>query len=536
MPVSPQPSFAERSRRAPPVRLPRSSSPDEPSASQRFHVTTTPPSSAFVSAFAAVDLGATSGRVIVGRVGPDSLDLTEVHRFPNTPVRLPDGLRWDVLALFQGTLDGLREAARSGGVASVGVDTWAVDYGLLDADGALLGHPFHYRDDRTTDAAARVWAKVGPKELYGITGLQHLPFNTVFQLASCEGTAQRNAARTLLLVPDLLIHWLTGSLGAEETNASTTGLLDSRTGTWSKELLHRLSLDANLFPPLRSPGDPAGTLLPHVCAYTGLDARTPVTTVASHDTASAIAALPATEVDFAYVSCGTWSLAGLELAAPVLSEASRAANFTNERGIDGTVRYLRNIMGMWLLEECRRTWEKDNLSTHLPALLADAAQAHQFASLVDTDAPEFLAPGDMPARIRDFCTRTGQQVPDSPGAVVRCILESLALAHRRTLRQAAELAGRDIARVHLVGGGSRNDLLCQLTADATGLPVVAGPAEATALGNILVQARAAGLVGDLADMRRLIASTQHLRHYAPQGDSAAWDAAAARLDSTPRTS
>lgn len=225
-------------------------------------MTTTPPSSAFASAFAAVDIGATSGRVIVGRVGPDNLDLTEVHRFPNTPVRLPDGLRWDILSLFQGTLDGLREAARSGGVASVGVDTWAVDYGLLDADGALLGQPFHYRDSRTDGAATRVWAELGAEKLYGITGLQHLPFNTVFQLAASAGTAQHAAARTLLLVPDLLIHWLTGSVGAEETNASTTGLFDARTGTWSKDLLNRLSLDSTLFPPLRAPGDPVGTLLP----------------------------------------------------------------------------------------------------------------------------------------------------------------------------------------------------------------------------------------------------------------------------------
>lgn len=493
-------------------------------------MTTTPPSSAFRSAFAAVDLGATSGRVILGRVGPDDLDLTEVHRFPNTPVRLPDGLRWDVLALFQGVLDGLREAARSGGVSSIGVDTWAVDYGLLDADGALLGSPHHYRDTRTDGVAERVWAAVGPAELYRITGLQHLPFNTVFQLASAAGSAQLGAARTLLLVPDLLVHWLTGSVGAEETNASTTGLFDARTGGWSEDVLEPLGIDPALLPALRAPGDPAGTLLPHVAAYAGLDPRTPVTTVASHDTASAIVAVPATEPDFAYISCGTWSLAGLELDAPVLTEASRAANFTNERGIDGTIRYLRNIMGMWLFEECRRTWERQGLPTHIPALLAEAARATPFASLIDPDAPEFMAPGDMPGRIQEYCRRTGQPAPDGQGPLVRCILESLALAHRRTLRRAAELAGRDITRVHLVGGGSRNDLLCRLTADATGLPVVAGPTEATALGNILVQARSAGLVGDLASMRRLVAATQRLRHYRPRGDAAAWDAAAARLE------
>lgn len=292
-------------------------------------MTTIPPTSASSSAFAAVDLGATSGRVILGRVGPDSLDLTEAHRFPDTPVRLPDGLRWDVLALFQGVLDGLREAARSGGVLSIGVDTWAVDYGLLDADGALLGQPYHYRDSRTEGAADQVWARVGPEELYRTTGLQHLPFNTVFQLTSAAGSAQWGAARTLLLIPDLLVHWLTGSLGAEETNAFTTGLFDARTGSSSKDILGRLSIDPGLLPPLRTPGDPAGTLLPHVAAATGLDPRTPVTTVASHDTASAVVAVPATAPHFAYISCGTWSLAGLELDAPVLTEASRAANFTN---------------------------------------------------------------------------------------------------------------------------------------------------------------------------------------------------------------
>ncbi|WP_405483555.1 rhamnulokinase family protein [Streptomyces sp. NBC_00009] len=484
--------------------------------------------------FAAADLGATSGRVILGRVGPSHLDLTETHRFHNTPVRLQDGLRWDVLALYQGILDGLRAA---GQVSSIGIDTWAVDYGLLDADGALLGQPFHYRDTRTEGVAALdVWPKIGPQELYQVTGLQHLPFNTVFQLASAAGSAQLGIARTLLMIPDLLIHWLTGSIGAEETNASTTGLFDARTGTWAGGILDRLSLDPGLLPPLRSPGDPAGTLLPHVAAYTGLAPDTPVTTVASHDTASAVVAVPATTPDFAYISCGTWSLAGLELDAPVLSEESRAANFTNECGIDGTVRYLRNIMGMWLLEECRRTWAAQGLPDDLPALLTSAAQAEPFASVVDPDAPEFMTPGDMPERIRAYCRRTNQPAPSSQGAIVRCILESLALAHRRTLRQASALADRDIRHIHLVGGGSRNELLCQFTADATGLPVIAGPTEATALGNILVQARAHGLVGDLSAMRSLVANTQELRHYTPRGNSAAWAAAAARLSPTATTS
>ena len=487
-------------------------------------------STAFPTAFAAADLGATSGRVIVGRVGPGNLDLTEVHRFTNTPIQLPSGLHWDVLGLYQGVRDGLREAARTAEIASVGVDSWAVDYGLLDAEGTLLGNPFHYRDARTSrDVVERVWAQVGATDLYRITGLQHLPFNTVYQLAAASGTTALQAARTLLLIPDLLINWLTGSIGAEATNASTTGLFDARTRTWSQPLLAATGLNPSLLPPLRRPGDPAGTLLPDVAAFTGLLASTPVTTVASHDTASAVVAVPATGPDFAYISCGTWSLAGLELSAPVITNASRAANFTNELGIDDSVRYLRNIMGLWLLSESQRTWEAQGLPAHLPTLLAQAAQAKPFAALINPDAPEFLAPGDIPARISEFCRRTGQTPPVDQGAVVRCILESLALAHRHTLRQASMLADRSIDVVHLVGGGSRNDLLCQLTADALGLPVIAGPTEATALGNILVQARAHHLVDDLASMRSLVADTQHLRHYRPRGSQRSLASAAARV-------
>jgi rhamnulokinase len=440
-------------------------------------------------------------------------------------------LHWNLPDLFQGVLDGLRAAAAAGGVASVGIDTWAVDYGLLDAGGTLLGLPHHYRDSRTAQVAPKVRDRIGARRLYGVNGLQHLAFNTVFQLAAARGTDELASARALLLVPDLLTYWLTGDLGAEITNASTTGLLDARTGTWSHELAAEVGLDPELLPPLREPGTPVGPLLPHVAAATGLPAATPVVTVASHDTASAVVAVPATGPGSAYISCGTWSLAGLELDAPVLTEESRTANFTNERGIDGTIRYLRNIMGMWLLEECRRSWAARGLPAELEPLLARAGRAEPFSAVIDPDDPEFLAPDDMPEAIGAFCVRTGQRPPEDQGALVRCILESLALAHRRVLRQAAGLAGRDITRVHLVGGGSRNSLLCQLTADATGLPVIAGPTEATALGNVLVQARAHGLVGDLPAMRRLVADTQHLRAYVPQGDPHGWQAAAARLNS-----
>ena len=478
--------------------------------------------------FAAADLGATSGRVVLGRVGGGRLDLTEVHRFPNTPVRRPTGLHWDIHGLYRGVLDGLRAAGRSGPITSIGLDSWAVDYGLLDASGALLGTPYHYRDRRTEGLADRVRERIGAARLYRIAGLQHLPFNTLYQLAAEAGAPEPAAADRMLLIPDLLTYWLTGTVGAEVTNASTTGLYDTRADAWSAELTKAVGIRAELLPPLRRPGDPCGTLLPQAAAATGLPPDTPVTAVASHDTASAVVAVPADRPDFGYVSCGTWSLAGLELDAPVLSEASRAANFTNELGIDGTVRYLRNIMGLWLLSETQRTWQAQGKPYELGPLLAAAARARPHAAVIDPDAPEFLAPGDMPSRIEAYCLRTGQRPPADQGSLVRTVLEALALAHARTLRQAAELAGREVSVVHLVGGGSRNSLLCQLTADAAGLPVVAGPAEATALGNVLVQARAHGLVRDRAAMRRLVADTQPLTHYRPRGDPAAWAGALAR--------
>ncbi|MFE9250003.1 rhamnulokinase family protein [Streptomyces sp. NPDC007088] len=460
---------------------------------------------------------------MTARVGPDTLDLTEAHRFPNRPVRAGTTLRWDILNLYAGVLDGLRAA---GQVASVGIDSWAVDYGLLDADGALLGNPVHYRDGRTEGVAEKVWATVPPAELYATTGLQYAPFNTLYQLAAARGSSQLAAAKRLLLIPDLLTYWLTGEEGTELTNASTTQLLDPRTGGWAHGIAGRLGIDLGLFAPLRAPGDAAGHLLPHVLDETGLRGPVPVTAVGSHDTASAVAAVPATGTGaFAYICTGTWSLAGLELDAPVLSEASRAANFTNELGLDGTVRYLRNIMGLWLLQECLRTWGDPGL----PALLREAGRVPSLRSVVDAGDEAFLAPGGMPGRIAQACRATGQPVPRTPAETTRCILDSLALAHRRAIADAARLADRAVDVVHVVGGGARNALLCQLTADACGLPVVAGPAEAAALGNVLVQARAHGLVGDRTAMRELLTRTQPLARYAPRGTTTAWRSAEQRF-------
>lgn len=483
--------------------------------------------SARVKSYAAVDLGASSGRVMVGRAGPDTLELAEAHRFPNRPVRVPEGLRWDVLALYAGVLDGLRAAgSRCGGrLDSVGIDSWAVDYGLLDADGALLGNPVHYRDGRTEGVAEKVWTTVPAEELYAATGLQYAPFNTLYQLTAARSTAQLAQARRVLLMPDLLAYWLTGEQGTELTNASTTQLIDPRTRDWARGVADRLGVDLGLFPPLRHPGDPAGLLRAEVLEETGLAGPVPVTAVASHDTASAVAAVPAAGERFAYICTGTWSLAGLELTAPVLTEESRAANFTNELGLDGTVRYLRNIMGLWLLQECVRAWGDPDLG----GLLREAAKVPALRSVVDAGDAAFLAPGRMPERIAQACRASGQPVPGSPAEVTRCILDSLALAHRRAVEDAQRLAGHPVDVVHVVGGGTRNALLCQLTADACGLPVVAGPTEAAALGNVLVQARAHGTAGDLAGMRELLVRTQPLTRYAPRGGTARWRAAEARL-------
>ncbi|WP_459180045.1 rhamnulokinase [Streptomyces sp.] len=467
---------------------------------------------------------------MVGRVAPGTVELEEVHRFPNRPVRVGDTLHWDVLALYQGVLDGLRAA---GPVASVGIDTWAVDYGLLAADGSLLGNPVHYRDARTDGVPEKVWQSLPQQELYAATGLQYAPFNTLYQLVAAQGTPQLAAAEQLLLMPDLISYWLTGTAGTELTNASTTQLIDPRTGDWARGVAERLGVPVSLFPPLRRPGDAAGELRAEVLAETGLEGPVPVVAVGSHDTASAVAGVPARTDRFAYISCGTWSLAGVELDAPVLTEESRAANFTNELGVDGTVRYLRNIMGLWLLQESLRHWAGQGVRFELSHLLAQAAEAAPLRSVVDAADPGFLAPGGMPERIAQACRRRGQPVPRDAAETVRCVLDSLALAHRQAIEDARRLSGREVDVVHIVGGGAHNALLCQLTADACGLPVVAGPAEAAALGNVLVQARAAGVInGGLTDIRSLLHTTQPLRQYEPTGDGTAWEEAACALRSS----
>ena len=478
-------------------------------------------------AVAAVDLGASGGRVMVGEVGPGQLVLHEAHRFPNVPVTVRGTLHWDILRLYGEVLAGLRAASGKFELASLGVDSWGVDYGLLDADGALLGNPVHYRDARIAGVAGRMAGLVSAQEMYQATGIQQLPFNTVYQLAAAQGAPQFSLARTVLLIPDLITYWLTGEAGAEVTNASTTGLLDVTARSWAVPLMERAGIAPGLFPPLRQPGSRIGDVRADVGEQAGLPGPVPVTAVGSHDTASAVAAVPAGGPAFAYISCGTWSLAGVELGRPILTEASRTANFTNEAGVDGTVRYLRNVMGLWLLQESIRTWAARGMAAGLDGLLAGAGRVPPLRAVIDPDEPVFLAPGDMPARIADACRESGQDVPETPGAIVRCILDSLALAHRRAVLQAQELSGRHVDTVHIVGGGARNALLCQLTADACGLPVVAGPAEAAALGNVLVQARSLGAgPAGLDGMRALVRDTQPLRRFEPAASAAMWAAAA----------
>ena len=445
--------------------------------------------------FAAVDLGASSGRVVAGRVADERIELEVVHRFPNGVLEAEGHLRWDfdrLAAEVRQGLDLLPEAE------SIGIDTWGVDYGLLDGDGDLLAQPMAYRDDRTAAVIDDVHAMVPPDELFAVNGLQFLPFTTLYQLVAEQRGGLWEQVADVVLLPDLLAHGLTGELRTEATNASTTGLLDVRTGRWSTDLLDRLGLPVGLLPPIEAPGVRRGT------DHRGV----PVVTVGSHDTASAVVGVPATTEPFAYIASGTWSLVGLELAAPVLTPEARAANFTNEGGVDGRTRFLRNVGGLWLLQESMRAWGRDDVA----GLLAEAAALPDGGPIIDVDDPAFIAPGNMPARI---AAAAGRRDLD-PVATARCIIDSLATAYARTVQEARALADAPVEVIHIVGGGSANDLLCRRTADLAGLPVVAGPVEATALGNVLVQARAAGaLAGSLADLRAVLAASVVLGRFDP---------------------
>ncbi|PKQ36160.1 MAG: rhamnulokinase [Actinobacteria bacterium HGW-Actinobacteria-11] len=465
-----------------------------------------------VCAVAAVDLGATSGRVMVGRVGDGRLDLELVSRFPHGPVERADGLHWDFGALYENVLEGLAEAVRrEPAIESIGIDSWAVDYGLI-AGGELLAEPFHYRDERTARGVGEVHGVVPFSELYTRNGLQFLPFNTLYQYRIDERVAD---ADTALLIPDLIAFLLTGVRAAERTNASTTGLLRVGDGEWDVDLATRIGIPTRVLPPLLDPGALIGSLRPELAERIG---RTlPVIAVGSHDTASAVVAVPLTSPSAAYISCGTWGLVGLELTEPVLTEAAREANFTHERGVDGRYRFLHNVTGLWLLSESVRAWEaEDGASVDLSELLAGASAVSHQVPLFDANDPSLSAPGDMPSRIAALIREAGAAVPASRAVFARSIVESIAAAFAETVRTASTLSGREVDVIHLVGGGSLNALLCQATADRAGLPVLAGPVEATALGNVLVQWRALeGVDIELEELRALVAATHPVRRFDP---------------------
>jgi rhamnulokinase len=470
--------------------------------------------------FAAVDLGATSGRVMVAEVGAGSLELRQMNRFANDPVYLWNGdrvaMHWDLPRLFAGVCAGLAEAGREApDLMSVGVDSWAVDYGLL-RDGKLLGLPYNYRDARCAQGADTVHAALTQDRIFARNGLQFLAFNTMFQLAADKVEGLLGLADTALLVPDLIGYWLTGVMSTERTNASTTGLLGID-GRWDDELESLLGLPRGLFPALSEPGAELGSVLPELADRTGLRPGLRVTTVASHDTASAVVAIPMKSESAAYISCGTWALVGVELSGPVLSEEARRANFTNEVGADGRIRFLRNVMGLWILSESVRQWERDGSRIDLALLLEQAAAASPPAEVFDGDDPRFVEPGDMPSRILGWYAERGLPAPAGRPELARAIVESLAAGFARGVEQSAALSGVPVETVHLVGGGARNRLLCQRVADRVDRPVIAGPVEATAIGNVLVQARAHGLLhGDLTDLRGTMATALAGERFVPQ--------------------
>ena len=476
-----------------------------------------------MATFAAIDLGAQSGRVAVGRFDGERLSISEVHRFPNVPVRTRNTLNWDILRLYQDATDGLRAAAREAGrVDSVAADSWAVDFGLLDQNGRLLQNPVHYRDDRRARAVGGVLAEVPARDLYERTGIQLIPINTVFELGAmaAERDPALEAAETLLLIPDLVHYWLCGARTSELTNATTTQCFDPRTGTWAVDVLERLDVPTRLLPDVLQPGTKLERLSDRVADDTRLGGAV-VVAVATHDTASAVAAVPFRRPSSAFISAGTWSLVGLEVQQPVISDASFAANLTNEGGVGSTFRLLRNVTGLWLLHECRRAWALEGDDYSFDQLVALAKEAPALRSLIEPNDPAFSEQGDMPARVRAFCAHTGQPEPLEPGAVVRCILESLALKHAQTIEVLASVTGTVPEEIHLVGGGSRNELLCRWTAGAAGVPVLAGPEEATLLGNFLVQAMSLGELASIDDGREIVRTSFAPTIYEPQ-DTAAW--------------
>jgi rhamnulokinase len=481
--------------------------------------------------YLAIDLGAESGRAVIGRYDGERLTLTPIHRFANGPVSVLGSLYWDALRLYSEIKAGLALYRRQVDepLESIGIDTWGVDMALLDANGQLLANPRHYRDPRTDGILQAAFERVPREEMFEYTGLQFMQFNTLFQLYAMRlaGDPTLDAADALLMMPDLFNYWLTGVRACEFSAATTTQFYDPRRQDWARPLLDKLGLPTGMLQEIVAPGTVLGPLHPTVADEVGLRGVS-VIAPACHDTGSAVAAVPAHGADFCYISSGTWSLMGVESPRPVISADTLAFNFTNEGGVCNTFRVLKNIMGLWLVQECRRTWAQEGNELSYSELTAMAAAAPAFGPLVEPDSNDFLRPGGMPERIAAFCARTGQRPPQGKGEMVRCALESLALKYRWGLEKLEQMMGRRLDVIHIVGGGSQNELLCQLTADATQRTVVAGPVEATAAGNVLMQMLAGGRIASLDEGREMVRRSFELGSYEPS-PVAGWDEAYGRF-------
>jgi rhamnulokinase len=483
-----------------------------------------------VTSVLAFDLGASSGRAMIGQWDGEFLKLEEIHRFPNDPVQVGNRLQWDILRLYHEMKQGLLKAQHKQiSLQSMGIDSWAVDFGIIGPHGELLENPTHYRDRRNEGIMEETIKQLGAARIFSQTGIQFLPFNTLYQLVAMQklDALALKAGKKLLMIPDLLRYFFTGEMHSEFTNASTSQMYNPIAGDWDRELLDILALPHALLANIVTPGTKVGTLQPSVCTELGVSSI-PVIAVGEHDTASAVAAVPTLSSDFAYLISGTWSLLGTELDHPVLEPLALQHNFTNEGGVEGTFRLLKNIMGLWLVQECKRAWDKAGKSYSFAELVDLAEQAEPFLCLIDPDDPMFLNPIDMPKQIKLYSKESGQPEPQSEGQIIRCILESLALKYKMVLRLTEQLANKTFSGLHITGGGIHNTLLCRFTANAIGKTVWAGPAEGSAIGNVLVQLIAAGVFKDIAEARAAVHHSFPIQTYEPV-NSAAWNEAYKRF-------
>lgn len=471
------------------------------------------------------DFGASSGRAMLATLKDGKIEMEEIHRFSNDTVIVRGTMYWDILRLFFEIKAGITAAVNNGGFDAIGIDTWGVDFGLIDKNGRLLSNPVHYRDLRTEGMLEEVFKIIPKDELYSLTGTQCLRINTLYQLMYLKQHEPELLERAdkMLLIPDLFAYMLTGEIKDEASIVSTTNLSDPNTQGWNFELIRRLGLPENIFAPVVKPGSVFGMLSEELCEELGCES-VPVIAVASHDTASAVAATPSLSDDFVYISCGTWSLFGIESKTPILTDAAAAANFTNEGGFDNTTRFLKNIMGLWLIQESRRQWRREGTEVGFDTLEREALASEPFRCFIDVDDPLFETSGNLPRRVCQYCERTGQYVPQTRGEIMRCIYQSLAMKYKYTFNALGSLSGRKYGKINILGGGIKDKLLCQMTADACGVQVLAGPTEATVMGNIAVVCYALGELGSFEDIRRTVSSSTELKEYQPAAYEA-WEKA-----------